>query len=78
MEHGEVSCTRHYNRFSEYQLSELEKRFEIDPYIKGMEKKMMAENLGTTQAVVEEWFSGKRKRKRRLAKKASNATVVTA
>ena len=78
MEHEGVSCKRSYSRFTEYQLSELEKRFKIDPYIKGMEKVLMAENLGSTQTAVAEWFRSKRKRKRRLANEASNATVVIA
>ena len=78
MEHGEVSSIRSYVRFTEYQLSELEKRFKIDPYIKGMEKELMAENLGTSQSAIEEWFSGKCKRRRKLAKKVSNATILTA
>ena len=78
MEHEGVSCKRRYSRFTEYQLSELEKRFKIDPYIKGMEKVLIAENLGSTQTAVAEWFSSKRKRKRRLANEASNATVVIA
>ena len=81
MEHGGVLGKRprkSQSRFTEYQLAELEKRFKIDPYIKGMEKELMAENLGTTQAAVANWFDVRRRRKRRLASEASNATVVTA
>ena len=79
MEHGGVPRKRRNTvEFTEYQLSELEKRFKIDPYIQGVEKELMANNLGITKAVVANWFNSERRRERNLAKKASNATVINA
>ena len=49
------------SRFTEYQLSELKKRFKSDPYITGVEKELMAKNLGTTTIAITNWFSRKRK-----------------
>ena len=81
MEHGGVPRKRKaLVRFTDYQLSELEKRFKGDPYIKGIEKELVAKNLGTTQAALTAWFYLKRRQTRQLANEAtcSNATVVTA
>ena len=42
-EQQRVSCKRKPTLgFSEYQLSEMKKRFKSDPYCKGMEKELMA------------------------------------
>ena len=77
MEHGRVPRKRRTTvELTEYQLSELEKRFKSDPYIKGAEKELMAKNLGITKVLVEKWFHYERRRKRNLAKEASNATVI--
>ena len=80
MEHGGVPRKRKpFVRFTEYQLSELKKRFKSDPYIKGIEKELMAKNLGTTQTAVQRWFKVEHmKLKRNLPNEASNVTVVTA
>ena len=65
------------SRFTEYQLSELNKRFKSDPYIKGTDKELFAKNLGITMATVKSWFCRERKRlKQCLANEASNATVT--
>ena len=53
--------------FTQYQLSELKKEFKSDPYITGVEKKMMAKNLGITQARVANWFCKERKRKAKFS-----------
>ena len=80
MEHERVPRKRKPTvRFTDYQLSELKKRFKSDPYIKGIEKELIAKNLGTTQTAVQRWFKVERmKLKRNLANEASNVTVVTA
>ena len=66
-------------RLTDYQVSELKKRFKSDQYIKGIEKELLAKNLGITQTTVKDWFYWERlRRKRKLAKEASNATVVPA
>ena len=76
-EHRGVPCRRaSSSRFTEYQLSELNKRFKSDPYIKGVEKEFLAKNLDITLTAVENYFYLERKRlKRHLANQASNATV---
>ena len=66
------------SRFTEHQLFELKKRFKSHPYITGKEKQLMAENLGTTQAAVTNWFCTERKLRRKFVNKARNATVATA
>ena len=57
MDYGGVSRKRkaHF-RFTEYQLSELRKRFKSDPHLTGIEKELIAKNLGTTQSSVNSWF----------------------
>ena len=79
MEHERVPRKRKPTvRFTEYQLSELKKRFKIDPYIKGREKELMAKNLDTTQTAVTNWFNVERmKLKRNLSNEACNVTVLT-
>ena len=79
MEHGRVPCKRRRTfKLTEYQLSEFEKRFKSDPYIKGVEKELMANNLGITKTLVSNWFIYERRLKRNIAKEASNATVINA
>ena len=46
---------------TEFQLSELKKRYKMSPYIKGEEKKTMARNLGITLTRIENWFRTRRK-----------------
>ena len=78
-EHGGVLGKRtKASRFTEYQLSEMKKRFKRDPNIKGIEKELMVKNLGITQTAVTNWFSRKRRLERNLVNTARNATVVTA
>ena len=79
-EHRGLPCKRTTClRFNEHQLSELKKKFKTHPYIKGLEKDMMAKNLGITQAAVTNWFCCERQKlKRRSVNEASNASVVTA
>ena len=68
-----------YSQFTELQLSELEKKFKSDPHIKGIEKELLANNLGITLSAVANWFSCKRRKlKRHLSNEVRNATVVTA
>ena len=70
---------RNPSRLTDYQVSELKKRFKSDQYIKGIEKELLAKNLGITQTAVKDWFYLERLRlKQNLAKGASNATVVPA
>ena len=78
--HKGVLCKRTSSyRFNEHQLSELKKRFKSDPYITGIEKELMAKNLGITQKAIKDWFYFKRSRLRQLlGSKYSNTTVVTA
>ena len=72
-----VPCKRTATyRLAECQVSELKKRFKSDPFITGIEKELMAKNLGLTQAAVTNWFCRERKRKRNLLNKARNATTV--
>ena len=78
MEHG--GCPRKrtaYCRFTEYQLSEMKKRFKSDPHIKGIEKQLMAKNLGISMTALADWFKAQRKLERKLANEVSNATIVT-
>ena len=64
------------SRFTEHQLFQLKKRFKSDPYIKGMEKKLIAKNLSVTQTAIKDWFYLERLRLQQpLANKDSNATV---
>ena len=65
------------SQFTEYQLSEMEKKFKSDPNIKGIEKQMMAKNLGITMSALENWFKAQRRLERKFANKVSNATIVT-
>ena len=78
IEHRGVPCKRpSSSRFTEHQLSELNKRFRSDPFIKGTEKELLAKNLGLTLTAVKNWFYYERnKLKQRLANEASNATVT--
>ena len=55
--------------FSEYQLSEMKKRFKSDPYIKGMEKELMAKNLGISLSSLSNWFYRQRCLKQKLGTK---------
>ena len=80
----EVSGTEHRSvlrkrtatfRFTERQLSVLNKRFKSDPYISGKEKELMAEVFGVTQATIRNWFSTKRKQMRKSVNTARNPTV---
>ena len=57
--------------FTDYQLSELTKRFKASPYIKGQEKKSMARNLGLSTQSIRLWFSHERERLQREAKKTN-------
>ena len=63
-------------RFSEFQLSELKKRFKSDPHIKGIEKELMAKNLGISVTSLKNWFEAQRKLERNLPNKVRNATIV--
>ena len=47
-------------RLSKYQLSEMMKRFQSDPYIKGQDKELMAKNLGLSKRRVAKWFERQR------------------
>ena len=78
--HKVVPCKRRTSsQFTDYQLSALKKRFKSDQYIKGKEKILLAKNLGISPTAVRIWFNlERRKLKRHLANKASNATGVTA
>ena len=53
------------SRFTEYQLCELNKRFRSEPYIKGMEKELMAKNLGVSLSSLSSWFYRQRRLKRK-------------
>ena len=53
------------SRLSEFQLSELTKRYKLDPYIKGAEKELMSRHLGITPSRVQIWFSERRKKERK-------------
>ena len=78
MEYGGVPRKRKKRfQFTEYQRFELEKKFKSDPYIKGIEKKRMAENLGITMTALTNWFKTHRRLERNLANEVSNATIVT-
>ena len=78
MEHEGVPRKRtSTSRFTENQLSILNKRSRIDPHIKKLEKEITEQNLGVPQGAIKNWFKSKRKRQRRhLANKASNASVL--
>ena len=80
MEHGGVSRKRKPPfRFTEYQLSELRKRFKSDPYITGIEKELLANHLGITLTAVKNWFKRERLRLNgSRASEASNVTIVPA
>ena len=52
-------------RLNEFQLSELKKRYKMDPYIKGVEKECMARNLGISPTRIELWFSQRRRKERK-------------
>ena len=67
-----------YFPFTEYQLSQLKRRFRSCPYIKGKQKKLMAKDLGIPRNLLLSWYRHQRNLKRRLANEASNATIVTA
>ena len=74
-----VPRKRTSSQLTELQLSELKKKFKSDPYIKGIEKELLANNLGITTTAVTNWFSWERiKLKRHLSNEAHNATIVTA
>ena len=53
------------SRLNEFQLSELNKRYKMDPYIKGAEKECMARNLGISRSRITFWFSERRKKERK-------------
>ena len=78
--HKGVHCQKKYTyQLTDYQLSELKKRFQSDPYIKSEEKKLLAKNLGITPYTVAFWFSLQRMMpNRNLADEARNVTVATA
>ena len=78
MEYGAVPRKRARPfHFTEYQLSAMEKKFKKDPHIKGIEKKLMAKNLGITPIALANWFSAQRYLERKLANEINNATIVT-
>ena len=52
---------------SNYQLSELTKRFKSDPYLTGVEKELMGKHLGISPGSLQNWFA----RKRRVEKEAN-------
>ena len=79
MDRGGGPCKRSSSfRFTEYQLCELKKRFKSDPHIKGIEKQLMAKNLGITVSSLANWFKVQRRLDRNLATEVSNATIGTA
>ena len=51
---------KHGPRLSKYQLSELMKRFQSDPYIKGQDKELIAKNLGLSKRRLAKWFERQR------------------
>ena len=58
-----IGCKRsHLTEFSEYQLSELRKRYKVDKYIQGKEKEAMAKSLGVSMSRVSDWFKCTRKK----------------
>ena len=73
-----VPCKRTTSsRFTQYQLSELSKRFTTDPYIRGIEKELLAKHLGITMTAISNWFHLERMRlKRHLTNEARNATIT--
>ena len=64
-------------QFTEFQLVELQKKFKSYPYIKGIEKRMMATNLGITPTALENWFRTQRGLQPNLAVEVINSTIVT-
>ena len=52
---------RSYTRLTEYQRFELNKWYEMNPYLKGKEKEAMARNLGITIRYIENWFKRRRR-----------------
>ena len=46
--------------FSGYQLSELRKRYKLDPYVVGVEKEAMCKRLGMSERQIENWFKHRR------------------
>ena len=61
IEHQRISCKRLASeRFSNYQSSELRKRYKLFPYIEGEEKEEMSKRLGMTLLQIQDWFSKRR------------------
>ena len=57
-----VKCiSERYRRLTEFQLSELRKRYEINPRIHGKEKELMSRNLGISLNRLGNWFKLQRR-----------------
>ena len=54
-----------YTGFTEYQFSELTKRYKMNPYIQRMEKEWMSKNLGLSLRCIGHWFRERRKREQK-------------
>ena len=52
-----IPCKR---SFSDYQLSELRKRYKSHPYVVGVEKQAMCKRLGISKRQIENWFKHQR------------------
>ena len=51
---------------TEYQRSELMKRYERDPFIRGKERELLSRNLGLSERRVMGWFIGRRRLDRKM------------
>ena len=51
-----------YSRLTQFQLSELNKRFKMNPYLTGEEKESMSRNLDISMNRLAIWFKDKRRR----------------
>ena len=51
---------------TDYQESELMKRYQMSPYMRGKEKELLSRNLGLSERRVASWFTEKRRLARRM------------
>ena len=66
MEKERIECKRSGGTvFTEYQLSELKKRYKVDQYIQGKEKEAMAKSLGISKSRVSYWFKYMRQKEKK-------------
>lgn len=66
----------HVTKHTEMQRKELEKQFQMQKYINGMDSKTLAVRLGLTDVQVQTWFKNRRVKLRKMKSDQLNSMSI--